>query len=133
MKVISSPIASYEIYGNIVIGIYDEGVDVTASEIPHFVNMVNEHIEGDFAFITDNKNSYSVNPTIPIETCKQLPNLKFFANVIYYNLEKDITKITKLTFPEYVKLNKFNTLSEAIRWVKEGLGGQIDDVQKEKA
>lgn len=122
MKVVNTPIASYEIYGNIVIGIYNEGVDVGPSEIPLFVQMVKENIDGDFAFIVDNKNSYSVNPTIPIETCKQVPNLKYFANVIYHNDVKDITYLVSHTFPNYVKLNKFDTLAEAITWAKEGLG-----------
>lgn len=122
MKVINTPIASYEIHGNVVVGIYNEGVNVDEAEIPLFVEMINENISGDFAFITDNQNSYSVNPTIPIETCKQLPNLKLFANVTHFNKVKDAIYLLEHTFPKYVKLNKFETLDEAFEWVRDGLG-----------
>lgn len=124
MKVINSEIGTYEVHSDMIIVRFNEAVDVNKNEIEFFVNLAKNNFAPDqnFAFISNKINSYSVDPLIAIEVGKQLPNLKYFANVIHNDETKDITYIVKYAFPKTVKLNSFNTLDEALGWVKEGLG-----------
>lgn len=103
-------------------------------------SVMQDHTRKDFGFIADKAeliglitdsmklmpfgckvNSYSVNPFIAKEICENIPNFKYFANVTHHNQNKDVTEMSKNIFPKTVKLNKFDTLGEAVLWVREGL------------
>lgn len=122
MKIFNTPRGNYEVYDDIIIARFNEGIELNRKDIPVIVSFMQEHMTKDFGFIADKINSYTINPFIAREIAQEVPHFKFFCNVNYHNESNDLTDIVKNIFPDYVQTNKFDSLSEAILWVKDGLG-----------
>ncbi len=114
-------IASYDlgfcqmdIYENYIINVMNEGITVLPEYNEIFVEITDTHFrDKKFVYITHRIHSYSVNPTIYLETAK-IKNLVGFAVVSNTSLQKMQTKIEKAFFRK--EFLQFDTIEEALKW-----------------
>tara|TARA_R110001632_G_scaffold57494_2_gene140483 strand:- start:175 stop:561 length:387 start_codon:yes stop_codon:yes gene_type:complete len=95
--------------------VMNEGITVVPEYNDILINLTNTYYqEKDFVYITHRIHSYSVNPTIYLETAR-IENLKGFA-VVALDSEKEVinTKVEKLFFNKPFAL--FDSLEDAIHW-----------------
>ncbi len=117
-------IASYDlgfclmdIYENYVINVMNEGITVSPEHNKIFVEIAEKHFKNKtFVYITHRIHSYSVDPTIYIETAK-IKNLVGFAVVSNTSLQKMQTKVEKVFFGK--EFRHFDTITEALNWKDE--------------
>ncbi|MEW7292790.1 hypothetical protein [Aquimarina sp. 2304DJ70-9] len=103
-----------DIYENYVINIMNEGITVLPEYNDIFVEIAEKHFENKtFVYISHRIHSYSVDPTIYIETAK-IKNLVGFAVVSNTPLQKMQTKVEKVFFGK--EFRHFETIKEAINW-----------------
>lgn len=103
------------IYSDYLYVVMNEGITVIPEYNDILLKLTNIYfIEKDFVYVTHRIHSYSVNPTIYLETAR-IENLKGFA-VVATNTEKEIinTKVEKLFFNKPFVL--FNYLEDAVHW-----------------
>ncbi|MDY8138986.1 hypothetical protein [Aquimarina sp. 2201CG5-10] len=113
-----------EIYEDYLKVVMNEGVTVSPEHNNILLEMVERHFKHKaFLYITHRINSYSVNPTIYLETAK-IPNLVGFAVVSDDPQQKIQAKIEKTFFSKEFK--EFNTLTEALEWKDQILKNDID-------
>lgn len=121
MKQIETRLGQFEIHDDFIIARFNEGLDINRKDVPAIVSLLQDHMGGDFGFISDKINSYSVNPFIATEVCESIKNLKCYCNVTYQQEIRDIIPIAKNTFPKHLKLHNFDTVPEAIAWVQDNI------------
>ncbi|WP_236669188.1 hypothetical protein [Aquimarina mytili] len=106
-----------DIFENYVINVMNEGITVIPEYNNVFVEIANKHFKHKaFVYITHRIHSYSVDPTIYIETAK-IKNLVGFAVVSNTSLQKMQTKIEKTFFGK--EFRQFDTMEEALEWKDE--------------
>ena len=104
------------IYDNYTVVVMNEGVNITPEHNDILINVVDTYFKGKkFVYISHRLNSYSVDPSIYFETSK-IKNLAGFAVVSNDYKAKSNAEIEKLFLDKPFEI--FNTLEEAIEWVK---------------
>ena len=115
--------AELEIHENFVIVRFDEGSNVTLEDWKEIKNVLLVNFSGKFAWISDRINSYSIDPTLLLETeiIEDMSNFVCLAQVNYGKNLKDSTEIAKDFLSVKVPFRSFVTLDDALNWVKEKL------------
>ena len=115
--------AELEIHDNLVIVRFDEGSDVTIEDWMEIKEMVFDNFSGKFAWISDRINSYSIDPTLLLETevIEDMNNFICLAQVNYEKKLKDSTDLAKDFLSANVPFRSFTKLDDALNWVKEKL------------
>jgi len=86
--------------------------------------MVKNHFQNKaFVYITHRIHSYSVDPTVYLETVK-IPNLVALAVVSDDPIQKSQTKVEKTFFKK--EFRQFNDMESALAWKDEVLRNNID-------
>ncbi|WP_340198856.1 hypothetical protein [Ascidiimonas sp. W6] len=114
-KKINLSFGAFELHEHHAVGIINEGVDLMSKENKDLINICqNYYASTPFGYISYRLNSYSVDPTVYIETGK-LPNLVAIAVVISEPAQKLSATIEKIFFEK--PFEYFNSLEEAQRWI----------------
>lgn len=114
-KKIELSFGTFELHDYYTVGIINEGEDLRSQENQDLINLCKKHYtESHFGYISYRKNSYSVDPTVYMETSK-LPNLVAIAVVISEPAQKLSATIEKIFFDK--PFEYFDSLKEAQRWI----------------
>ena len=115
--------AEFEIHENFVIVRFDEGSDVTVEDWKESIKVLLDNFSGKFAWISDRINSYSIDPTLLLETevIEDMNNFICIAQVNYEKKLKDSTDLAKDFLTANVPFRSFEKLDDALNWVKEKL------------
>ncbi|MBW1296780.1 hypothetical protein [Aquimarina litoralis] len=106
-----------EIYTDYIKVTINEGITISPEHNNVLLDMVEKHYKNKpFLYLTHRVNSYSVDPTIYLETAK-ISNLIGFAVVSKDPLQKKQTQIEKLFFNK--ELKRFDNISSALLWKDE--------------
>lgn len=110
------------IFEDYIYVVMNEGITVIPEYNDILINLSDKYFKGvDFVYVTHRIHSYSVNPTIYLETSK-IENLKGFVVVTSESLEENPNpKLEKLFFDKPFSI--FNTLEEALIWKNKILYG----------
>ncbi|MDH7446835.1 hypothetical protein [Aquimarina sp. 2201CG14-23] len=113
-----------EIHKDYLKVIINEGVTVSPKHNDVLLDIVEKHFKNKaFVYITHRLNSYSINPTIYLETAK-IKNLIGFAVVSSDPQQKLQTKVEKTFFNK--EFRQFDTMESALTWKKKLLKNDID-------
>ena len=105
-----------EIYNRYMVVTVNEGIHLEPVHNDVLVNLVDTYFKGvEFAYITNRKHSYSVNPSIYLKTSK-IENLKGFAIVSRNYNAKSNAEIEKLFLSKPLEI--FSDLEDAIEWAE---------------
>ena len=123
MKWARSTKAEFEIHENFVIVRFDEGSNVTVEDWKEIMKVLLDNFSGKFAWISDRVNSYSIDPTLLLETevIEYMNNFICLAQVNYEKKLKDSTDLAKDFLSAKVPFRSFAKLDDALNWVKEKL------------
>ena len=115
--------AEFEIHENFVIVRFDEGSNVTVEDWKEIMKVLLDNFSGKFAWISDRVNSYSIDPTLLLETevIEYMNNFVCLAQVNYEKKVKDSTELAKDFLSVNVQFRSFTILDDALNWVKEKL------------
>ena len=115
--------AEFEIHENFVIVRFDEGSNVTVEDWKETMKVLLDNFSGKFAWISDRVNSYSIDPTLLLETevIEYMNNFVCLAQVNYEKKVKDSTELAKDFLSVNVPFRSFTKLDDALNWVKEKL------------
>ena len=115
--------AEFEIHENFVIVRFDEGSNVTVEDWKESMKVLLDNFSGKFAWISDRINSYSIDPTLLLETeiIEDMNNFICLAQVNYEKKLKDSTDLAKDFLSANVPFRSFAKLDDALNWVKEKL------------
>ena len=106
-----------EIYDRYLITRMNEGITVTPEHNAVLVELAETYFKGvPFGYITHRINSYSVNPSVYVETSK-IENLAAFAIVAGATSQISTIEIEKLFLSKPVK--QFPLVEEAVAWVED--------------
>ncbi|WP_378175812.1 hypothetical protein [Aquimarina sp. SS2-1] len=106
-----------EIYNDHIKVTMNEGIIVSPEHNDVLLEMVRKHYSNrNFVYITHRVHSYSVNPTIYLETAK-IKNLAGFAVVSNDPIQKILTKLEKTFFNK--EFRQFDNLESALKWKDE--------------
>lgn len=103
-----------EIYDNYLVSVMFEGINLTPDKNDILLNIAAKYFKNtNFGYITNRLQSYSVDPSIYIETSK-IENLVSFAIVSSKKINISNTEIEKLFYKKPFK--HFTSLKDAIEW-----------------
>lgn len=106
-----------EVYSKYIIVVMNEGITLTPEKNDFLLNIATKYFKNsNFGYITNRINSYSVDPSIYIETSK-IENLVAFAVVSSIPLNISNAQIEKIFYKN--PFCHFLELNEAVSWVKE--------------
>ena len=110
------PFGSLELHDHYAIGIINEGEDLRATENKSLIKACTAYYKNNnFGYISNRINSYSVDPTVYINTSK-LPNLVAIALVISDPAQQLSADIEKVFFAK--PFEYFTSLQEAKKWIR---------------
>ncbi len=113
-----------EVYTNYTIARIHEGIIMTPEKLKVFIKLIDIHFKNKpFVYISHRTNSFSINPSIHLESSK-IPNLVGFAVVSDDPLQKMQFKLERSFFKKEFKY--FETLQEALHWKDEILEKLVD-------
>ena len=123
MKLVRITKAEFEIHENFVMVRFDEGSNVTVEDWKESMKVLLDNFSGKFAWISDRVNSYSIDPTLLLETevIEYMNNFICLAQVNYEKKLKDSTDLAKDFLSANVPFRSFTKLDDALNWVKEKL------------
>jgi len=105
-----------EVYNDYIVVVMNEGITVSPKYNEQLVNISQKYFKGKtFGYITNRIHSYSVDPSIYIQTSK-IKNLAAFAIVSDKEISMSNAQIEKLFFKK--PFQHFTNLEEAINWIK---------------
>ena len=115
-KTLKYPFCTIEVYDNYVISCINEGFHLTPDKNKVLEDISSEYFsDKPFVYISYRKNSYSVDPSIYLQTSK-INNLYGMAVVAKVPLAKGNAQIEKLFLNKPFEI--FSSLDEAKSWVK---------------
>lgn len=116
LKSLKYPFCTIDIYSNYVISRINEGFHLTPDKNRILEDIANDYFKNKpFAYITHRINSYSVDPSIYLQTSK-VKNLAGMAVVAEAPLSKGNAEVEKLFLKKPFEI--FTDLNDAIEWVK---------------
>tara|TARA_R110000787_G_scaffold60220_8_gene136576 strand:- start:18506 stop:18874 length:369 start_codon:yes stop_codon:yes gene_type:complete len=105
-----------EIHDNYIVVVVFEGINLTSDKNDILLNIATKYFKNtNFGYITNRIHSYSVDPSIYIETSK-IENLVSFSIVSSKIIHISNTKIEKLFYKKPFK--HFFNLEDTIEWTK---------------
>mgnify|MGYP001025394348 FL=1 len=108
-------IGTFRFYEDIVIGQIREGKQITLdNSLPLFALAWEQYRNRSLVYISDRKNSYSLDPTMHFETKKLLPFVAGYAWVVYNPVAERAARLEErfLDFPTSV----FRSMDPALTW-----------------
>ncbi|WP_340076436.1 hypothetical protein [Leptobacterium sp. I13] len=115
-KKINFNFGSLEFHDCYAIGIINEGENVRSDENRHLITMCAEnYLNKPFGYIYNRTNSYSIDPTIYLETSK-MRNLVAIAVVTSNRMQRLNVEIERIFFNK--PFEHFNTVEEAEVWMR---------------
>ncbi len=106
-----------EVYNNFVLAVMKEGITVKPEYNEYLIEIAEKHFKNKpFGYITNRKNSYSVDPRIYYETSK-INNLVAFSVVSVKKINLTNVELEKIFLKKPFK--HFTELNNAIQWVNE--------------
>jgi len=122
-KILKYPFCTIEVYKDYVISSINEGVHLTPDKNKVLEDIAKEYFKDTkFVYITHRKHSYSVDPSIYLQT-SQIKNLAGFAVVAEVPLSKGNAEVERLFFNNK-PFEIFAALEDAKSWVKTVLGNE---------
>ena len=116
LKSLKYPFCTIDIYSNYVISRINEGFHLTPDKNRILEDIANDYFKDKpFVYITHRINSYSVDPSIYLQTSK-VKNLAGMAVVAEAPLSKGNAEVEKLFLKQPFEI--FTDLNDAIEWVK---------------
>ena len=116
LKSLKYPFCTIDIYSNYVISRINEGFHLTPDKNRVLEDIANDYFKDKpFVYITHRINSYSVDPSIYLQTSK-VKNLAGMAVVAEAPLSKGNAEVEKLFLKKPFEI--FTDLNDAIEWVK---------------
>ena len=116
IKSLKYPFCTIDIYSNYVISRINEGFHLTPDKNRILEDIANDYFKDKpFVYITHRINSYSVDPSIYLQTSK-VKNLAGMAVVAEAPLSKGNAEVEKLFLKKPFEI--FTDLNDAIEWVK---------------
>lgn len=116
LKSLKYPFCTIDIYSNYVISRINEGFHLTPDKNRILEDIANDYFKDKpFVYITHRINSYSVDPSIYLQTSK-VKNLAGMAVVAEAPLSKGNAEVEKLFLKKPFEI--FTDLNDAIEWVK---------------
>ncbi|MCF8715754.1 STAS/SEC14 domain-containing protein [Joostella atrarenae] len=104
-----------EIYPKFVIGIINDGIDLSLENLSDLIAIADIHYRNkNYSYISYRKNAYAINPTL-YEYIKDIDNLKLLAIVSSKELYRHNFKIEKYFYGKEMKL--FKNLEDSVKWV----------------
>lgn len=123
MKTVSLDFTDLEIYPGYVVGRTHEGVNIDAGKHQQVLDVIHEEINGPYALIIDEVNSYSVDFSVMVSLSRD-PLLKCGAIVAYrYSTLKALACAVRIIGKP---VRVFTSLRSAHEWVVEYLQQQDD-------
>lgn len=108
-----------EVFNNYIIVVMFEGVNLTPDKNDILLNIATKYFKkSNFGYITHRIHSYSVDPSIYLETSK-IENLISFAIVSSKQINISNTQIEKLFFKKPFK--HFKELKNAVNWTEKNV------------
>lgn len=121
-KTLTYEFGSIEIFENFVISHINEGFHLTPDKNKILEDIANEYFyDKAFVYITHRKYSYSVDPSIYLQT-SEITNLVGFAVVAQVPLAKGNAEVEKLFLDKPFEI--FSSLDEAKTWAKSILNNE---------
>ena len=108
-------IGTFRFYENIVIGQIREGMQIDLdNSLPLFALAWEQYRNKPVVYISDRKNSYSLDPTMHYETKKLVPFVAGYAWVVYDDRCEKVARLEErfLDFPTEV----FRSMQPALEW-----------------
>jgi hypothetical protein len=116
IKSLKYPFCTIDVYSNYVISRINEGFHLTPDKNRILEDIANDYFKDKpFVYITHRINSYSVDPSIYLQTSK-VKNLAGMAVVAEAPLSKGNAEVEKLFLKKPFEI--FTDLNDAIEWVK---------------
>lgn len=116
-KTLTYPFCTIEVYDNYVISYINVGFHLTPDKNKILKDIAKDYFKAKpFVYISHRKNSYSVDPSIYLQT-SQIKNLVGFAVVAEVPLSKGNAEVEKLFFNNK-PFEIFATMEDAKSWVK---------------
>lgn len=116
LKSLTYPFCTIDVYDNFVISTINKGFHLTPDKNKILEDIANEYFSDKlFAYISHRKYSYSVDPSIYIQTSK-IKNMVGMAVVAKAPLAKGNAEIEKLFLDKPFEI--FTDLDDAIAWAK---------------
>ncbi|WP_347926234.1 hypothetical protein [Pontimicrobium sp. SW4] len=116
LKSLKYSFCTIDVYNDYVISRINEGFHLTPDKNKILEDIANDYfIDKPFVYITHRKHSYSVDPSIYLQTSK-VKNLIGFAVVAEAPLSKGNAEIEKLFLNKPFEI--FSDLDDAIKWAK---------------
>ncbi len=113
-------IGSFYFYDHFMVSEINEGVIVSMEMVLKFSNKYTKKyypVDKPFVYIANRINSYSLDPTIHLESKNLLPNTRGFAAVAYNRLNYEVATIEQLFLNIPTKI--FSSLKDAVIWANE--------------
>ena len=121
-KLLSLDYGDIELFDNYLIATMHQGITVKPEYNQELVTLATTHFSGKpFAYITNRKNSYAVDPSIYYKTSK-IENLVAFAVVSKNPIAEKTVAVEKIFLDKPFQL--FTEMDEAINWVSDVLTTQ---------
>lgn len=108
-------IGTFRFYENLVIGEINRGAQITLDKVlPLFALAWEQYRNKPAVYISDRKNSYSLDPTMHFETSKLVPFVKGYAWVVYNPMTERVARLEQrfLNFPNAI----FHSMDPALVW-----------------
>lgn len=116
IKSLKYPFCTIDVYNNYVISRINEGFHLTPDKNRVLEDIANDYFnDKPFAYISHRKHSYSVDPSIYLQTSK-IKNLCGMAVVAEAPLSKGNAQVEKLFLNKPFEI--FSDLDDAIEWAK---------------
>ena len=116
-RLLTYEFGTLKLYENYVLSEINEGVTIPADASFILAKIAIEHYKGEpFAYISNRKNSYSVDPAVYIEASK-IKNLVGFGIVTNIPIAKNISQIERMFSRKHYET--FEIISEAKTWANQ--------------
>lgn len=116
LKSLKYPFCTIDVYNDYVISRINKGIHLTPDKNRILEDIANDYFNNkQFVYITHRINSYSVDPSIYLQTSK-VKNLIGFAVVAEVPLAKGNAEVEKLFLKKPFEI--FSDLDDAIEWAK---------------
>ncbi|WP_299779827.1 hypothetical protein [uncultured Formosa sp.] len=129
-RLLTYEFGSLKLYENYVLAEMNEGVTITTKDNAILVNIAKEYYKGKpFAYISNRRHSYSVDPSVYLEASK-IENLIGFAIVTNRPTALNNTKVERM-FSKKTYIT-FEIISEAKLWANSIVKQKKKSLQKKK-
>ena len=109
------------VYSDYAVARFNEGANLLSEDAEEILTFAKQYFDGPFCWLSDKRNSYSLDPSMLLSMIKELPNLIGIAQTTYGNSMKDHTKLAEVYLPGDLPYKSFERLEEAQSWIQQVL------------